>query len=163
MNDGIRIIITGGTFDKQYDAVRGELTFRDTHLAEVVANARINLPVELEVNQLIDSLHMQDANRDAVLAACAKAPESSVIVTHGTDTMVQTASVLGAAKLDKTIVLTGAMVPYTILGSDAVFNLGAAVAAVQLLPAGVYIAMSGRVFPWDQVRKNREKGVFEAI
>ncbi len=163
MNDGIRIIITGGTFDKQYDAVRGELTFRDTHLAEVVANARINLPVELEVNQLIDSLHMQDANRDAVLAACAKAPESRVIVTHGTDTMVQTASVLGAAKLDKTIVLTGAMVPYTILGSDAVFNLGAAVAAVQLLPAGVYIAMSGRVFPWDQVRKNREKGVFEAI
>ncbi|MCX7024377.1 MAG: asparaginase domain-containing protein [Spirochaetes bacterium] len=161
MNDGIRILITGGTFDKHYDAVRGELTFKSSHMAEVIANARITVSVQIEINQLIDSLHMQDANRQCVLDACAKAPESRIVITHGTDTMVQTAALIGEARIGKTVVLTGAMVPYTVQGSDAVFNLGAAVAAVQILGPGVYIAMSGRVFEWDKVKKNREKCVFE--
>jgi L-asparaginase len=159
----IRIIITGGTFDKHYDEIRGELSFKDTHLPDIVKQVRVSMPVELEINQLIDSLHMQDVNRRSVLESCAVARERRLIITHGTDTMTATAKLLGEARLDKTIVITGAMVPYMVQGSDALFNLGTAFAACQILPSGVYIAMSGRVFEWDKVRKNREKGVFEAI
>jgi L-asparaginase len=158
---GIRIVITGGTFDKIYDELRGSLTFKDSHLPEILAFVRCSVPIELELNQLIDSLDMRDANRQRVLDSCRAAPESRIVITHGTDTMVETAGVLGAAELGKTIVLTGAMVPYAVTGSDAVFNLGCAVTAVQILPVGVYLAMNGRVFTWDNVRKNREKGVFE--
>jgi len=122
---------------------------------------RCSVPIELELNQLIDSLEMQTANRLQVLASCERAPEERIVITHGTDTMVETAGVLGQKGLAKTIVLTGAMVPYAFGQSDAVFNLGCAIVAVQLLPHGVYIAMNGRVFPWDNVRKNREAGVFE--
>lgn len=157
----IRVIVTGGTFDKHYDEIRGELTFKETHLPEILKLTRVTLPVEVELNQLIDSLHMQEVNRRGVLEACAKAPEERILITHGTDTMADTARLIGPAGLAKTIVLTGAMVPYKVQGSDALFNFGTAFAAVQLLPHGVYIAMSGRVFSWDKVRKNKEKGVFE--
>jgi L-asparaginase len=157
----IRVIVTGGTFDKHYDELRGELTFKESHLPEILRLTRVTVPVQIELNQLIDSLQMQDDNRQSVLEACRKAPEEKIVVTHGTDTMAETARLIGAAKLDKTIVLTGAMVPYKIQGSDALFNFGTAFSAVQLLPRGVYIVMNGRVFDWDRVCKNRSLGVFE--
>ena len=157
----LRIIITGGTFDKHYDEIRGVLTFKDTHLPEILKYVRCTLPIELELNQLIDSLEMHLSNRLKILESCTRAPESRIVVTHGTDTMVETAKILGQAALPKTIVLTGAMVPYSFTASDAVFNLGSAIAAVQLQPSGVYLAMNGRVFAWDSVRKNRQTGTFE--
>ena len=164
----LRIIITGGTFDKRYDAIRGQLTFADTHLPDILAQVRCSLPIELELNQLIDSLDMQDENRQRVLDACRHALEQHIVITHGTDTMAETAGVLGrafesgdAGLSGKRIVLTGAMVPYSVSGSDALFNLGSAIAAAQLVPPGVYIAMNGRCFPWHAVSKNRARGVFE--
>lgn len=164
----LRIIITGGTFDKRYDAIRGQLTFEDTHLPDIIKQVRCSLPIALELNQLIDSLDMQDENRQRVLSACRDATEPYVIITHGTDTMAETASVLGravesgdVALAGKRIVLTGAMVPYSVSGSDALFNLGSAVMAAQLVSPGVYIAMNGRCFPWQAAHKNRAQGVFE--
>jgi L-asparaginase len=157
----IRLIVTGGTFDKHYDELNGQLTFRDTHLPEILQAARITDPIEVEINQLVDSLDMGPEDRLRVLNSCRAAAEERIIVTHGTDTMAETASVLGQAGLKKTVVLTGAMVPYAVQRSDAVFNFGFSVAAVQLLPAGVYVAMNGRVFSWDDVRKNRAAGQFE--
>lgn len=164
----LRIIITGGTFDKQYDAIRGQLTFKDTHLPDIVKHVRSGVPIELEINQLIDSLDMRDENRQSVLAACRRATEEMIVITHGTDTMAETAAVLGqatktsdSALAKKKIVLTGAMVPYSVSGSDALFNLGGAVLAAQLVPPGVYIVMNGRCLNWEGVRKNRETGVFE--
>ena len=164
----LRIIITGGTFDKQYDAIRGQLTFKDTHLPDIIERVRCSLPVALESNQMVDSLDMLDENRQRVLAACRQADEELIVITHGTDTMGETAAVLGeafvtgdAALAGKRIVLTGAMVPYSVSGSDALFNLGCAVMASQLVEAGVYIAMNGRCFPWNKVKKNRVLGVFE--
>ncbi len=157
----IRIIITGGTFDKHYDEVRGNLTFTDTHLPEILRFTRCTVPIELELNQLIDSLEMGISNRLRILEACRRAGEDRIVVTHGTDTMVETARVLGEAGLEKSIVLTGAMVPFEVSSSDALFNLGCAITAVQLLPRGVHIAMNGRVFRWDRVRKNKDFGVFE--
>jgi len=158
----MRIIATGGTFDKYYDELRGELTFKDSHLPGILKQARITVPIVLEINQLIDSLHMQEANRQHVLTSCRATPETEIVIIHGTDTMTLTARVLGEARLAKTIVLTGAMIPYAVQGSDALFNLGFACAAAQLLPHGVYIAMNGQVFAWDQVRKNTQLGIFEA-
>lgn len=157
----IRIIITGGTFDKYYDEIKGELTFKNSHLPEILKRARVTLPIELELNQLIDSLYMTDEHRQRILVSCQQAPEENIVIIHGTDTMVETARLIGAAGLAKTIVLTGAMIPYAVTGSDSLFNLGFSAAAAQLLPAGVYIGMNGRIFPWDNVRKNRELGVFE--
>jgi L-asparaginase len=157
----IRIIITGGTFDKHYDEIRGSLTFKDSHLPEILRFVRCTVPVEVELNQLIDSLDMQTANRMQILESCRRAAEEHVVITHGTDTMVETAEVIGRVGLSKTVVLTGAMVPFIFNNSDAVFNLGCAMTAVQLLPPGVYIVMNGAVFPWDDVKKNKEKGVFE--
>jgi len=168
----LRIIITGGTFDKQYDAIRGQLTFKDSHLPDIIERVRCSLPVALESNQMVDSLDMLDENRQRVLAACRKASEELIVITHGTDTMAETAAVLGeafsagesgdnGALAGKRIVLTGAMVPYSVSGSDALFNLGCAVMASQLVEAGVYIAMNGRCFPWSKVKKNRALGVFE--
>ena len=157
----IRLIVTGGTFDKHYDELNGQLTFRDTHLPEILQAARMTAPIEVEINQLVDSLDMVPEDRQRVLESCRRAPEERIIVTHGTDTMAETAQVLGEAGLEKTVVLTGAMVPYAVVRSDAVFNFGFSVAAVQLLPAGVYVAMNGRVFSWDDVRKNKAEGKFE--
>ena len=159
----MRIIATGGTFDKQYDELRGELTFKDSHLPTILKQARITAPIILEINQLIDSLHMQEVNRQHILASCRSAPEQRIVVIHGTDTMALTARVLGEAALSKTVVLTGAMIPFAIQGSDALYNLGFACAAAQLLSPGVYIAMNGTIFAWDNVRKNTQSGVFETL
>ena len=158
-----RIIVTGGTFDKHYDAIKGELTFKQTHLPAILEQARVTIPVAIEINQLIDSLHMTDEHRVRVLEACRAAPERSIVVIHGTDTMAETARVVGRAQLAKTIVFTGAMIPYSVQGSDALFNLGFALAMAQALPANAYVAMNGRVFPWDNVRKDKAEGQFTSI
>lgn len=163
MDTPIRIIITGGTFDKQYDELRGELTFRDSHLPSILKQVRLSVPVELEINQLIDSLDMRQSDRTRIADACAESPQERIVITHGTDTMTETAAAIGVRRLARVIVLTGAMIPFAFTGSDAVFNLGTAIASVQTLPHGVYLAMNGRIFTWDNVRKNRELGVFEQL
>ena len=159
----IRILVTGGTFDKHYDAIKGELTFADSHLPAILKQARLAIPYQIELLPLIDSLNMDDAYRAQILAACQNAPEAAIIVIHGTDTMAHTARVVGAAKLAKTIVFTGAMVPYSVQGSDALFNLGFAVSAALSQAKATYIAMNGRVFLHDAVVKNKSTGVFEAV
>ncbi len=159
----LRIIATGGTFDKHYNELNGTLGFADSHLPAAIARARITAPVELELLPLLDSLDMGDADRERVLAACQAAPERSIVIVHGTDTMKETAAVLGPAVLDKTIVFTGAMIPYEIDNSDALFNLGFACGVAQALPPGVYVAMNGRIFAWDNVQKNRAAGVFQPM
>ena len=157
----LRILITGGTFDKYYDAVRGELTFRESHLPSILKQARVTLPIAIEVCLLKDSLQMNEEDRSQVLQACERAVEKHIVVVHGTDTMVETAKRLGEADIKKTIVLTGAMVPYAIIESDALFNLGFALAAAQCLPIGVYVAMNARIWPWNEVHKNKQLAVFE--
>ena len=142
----LRIIATGGTFDKHYDELAGKLSFGASHLPAVLSRARITLPVELEVRPLMDSLDMSDVDRQQILQSCQQAAEKAIIIIHGTDTMRETAEVLGAAKLDKVIVFTGAMIPYEIANSDALFNLGFAAGVAQLLAPGVYVAMNGQVF-----------------
>ena len=156
----LKIIATGGTFDKHYNELTGKLRFSESNLPEVLKRARITLPVTLDVNKLMDSLDMVDADRQEILKTCQNAAERAIVIIHGTDTMRETAEVLGAAKLDKTIVFTGAMIPYKIANSDALFNLGFACGVVQLLPPGVYVAMNGQVFAWDKVQKNHAAGVF---
>jgi L-asparaginase len=159
----IRILVTGGTFDKEYDELSGKLFFRDTHLPEMLRLGRCRVETSIEVVMMIDSLEMSEADRQRILARCREAPESRIVVTHGTDTIVETARVLAAGGLaDKTVVLTGAMVPYAFGSSDGLFNLGSALSFAQALSPGVYVAMNGRCFPWDRVRKDREHGVFEA-
>jgi L-asparaginase len=160
----IRILVTGGTFDKEYDELSGTLFFRDTHLPEMLRLGRSRLDVQVETAMMIDSLEMDEGRRAAVVKRCCECEERAVLVTHGTDTMVDTARALADACLpDKTIVLTGAMVPYAFGSSDGLFNLGSALSFVQVLPPGVYIAMNGQHFRWDGVRKNRATGVFEAV
>ena len=157
----LRVLVTGGTFDKDYLELEGRLDFRRTHVQEMLQLGRCKLAVEVETLMLIDSLEMTDADRARILDACLRAPEERIVVTHGTDTMELTARTIGSAKPAKTIVLTGAMVPYTFGSSDGLFNLGSALAFAQLLPRGTYVAMNGRFFPWDDVRKNRTTGTFE--
>ncbi len=156
----LRILATGGTFDKHYDEIAGKLTFAQSHLPDVITRARLTLPTELEIVAMLDSLEMQDSDRSNVLAACQRATETAIVIVHGTDTMRETAHVIGNANLAKTIVLTGAMIPYEIANSDAFFNLGLACGVAQTLPHGVYIAMNGQIFNWDNVKKNRSAGVF---
>jgi L-asparaginase len=158
----IRILVTGGTFDKQYDELSGRLFFRETHVPEMLRLGRSRLDVIVETAMMIDSLDLDDEGRAAIVTRCAAAPERAILITHGTDTMVDTARALAAALLEKTIVLTGAMVPYAFGSSDGLFNLGSALSFVQVLPPGVYIAMNGRHFRWNEVQKNRTTGVFEA-
>lgn len=157
----LRIIATGGTFDKRYDEIAGKLDFGATHLPEVIQRSRMTIDVALEEFPLLDSLDMQDDDRQRILAACRLAVERSIVIIHGTDTMCDTGAVLGAAALDKTIVLAGAMIPYEVANSDALFNFGFACASAQLLGPGVYVAMNGQVFSWDKVQKNRIAGVFQ--
>ena len=159
----VRFLVTGGTFDKEYNELTGELFFKDTHLPEMLALGRARVPVELTVWMMIDSLQMVDAHRAQIAQACLAAAELQIVVTHGTDTMVETAKVLAAQVPGKTIVLTGAMVPWKFGSSDGLFNLGSALAFAQVLPAGVYVSMNGRCFPWNDVRKNRAKGEFENL
>ncbi len=158
----LRIIATGGTFDKQYDPLSGQLIFGDSILPSLLERARITAPYRFEPLLALDSLDMQDAHRQQVCEACARSDEAHIVIVHGTDTMRETAEVLGRAALPKTIVLTGAMVPCRIDGSDAQFNLGFACAAATLCEPGVYVAMNGQIFPWHAVRKNRNAGWFEA-
>jgi L-asparaginase len=156
------VFITGGTFDKAYDEIAGRLYFKDSHLPEMLKLGRCNLPVEVRTLMMIDSLDMTDADRSLIVEQCRTAPEHRIVITHGTDTMADTARTLGAAGLDgKTIVLTGAMVPYEFGSSDGLFNLGSALAFAQTLPPGVYVAMNGRFFHSDRVSKNRQTGIFE--
>ena len=159
----IRVIVTGGTFDKEYNELKGSLFFRKSHVAEMLRLGRCRLPVKVQTLLMIDSLLMTAAQRKKVLAACLAAPERHIVVTHGTDTMVETAKVLGPRIGDKTVVLTGAMVPYKFGSSDGLFNLGSALSFAQSLPPGVYVAMNGRYFLWNNVRKNRSKGEFEPL
>jgi L-asparaginase len=158
----LRIIATGGTFDKHYDPLTGQLGFGESIIPSALARARITAPVHFEPLLAIDSLDMQDLHRQQIGEACRRSAETQILIVHGTDTMRETAAVLAHAALAKTIVLTGAMVPYRIDGSDALFNLGFACAAASLCAPGVYIAMNGQVFPWDAVHKNRSAGVFES-
>jgi L-asparaginase len=160
-SERIKIFVTGGTFDKQYNELNGELFFQDTHTHDMLKLGRCLLDVDIETLMMIDSLQMTDADRVLIRDRCAACPERRIVITHGTDTMEQTAAVLGSAMHGKTIVVTGAMVPYQFGSSDGMFNLGTALAFVQALEPGVYVAMNGRCFPWHSVRKNRERGVFE--
>jgi L-asparaginase len=157
----IRLFITGGTFDKEYDELHGRLFFRDTHLNEMLRLGRCRLQLETRTLMMIDSLEMTDDDRGTILENCRHAAEDRIVITHGTDTMAQTARVLGGAALPKTIVLTGAMIPYAFGSSDGLFNLGSALSFVQTLPHGVYIAMNGHAFAWDNAAKNPDLGVFE--
>ena len=159
----VRIIITGGTFDKEYNELDGKLFFKDTHLPEMLKLGRCKAPVEIRTLMLVDSLEMTDADRQIIVEQCRKCKEERIVITHGTDTMEETAKVLGKAGLEKTIVLTGAMVPYKFGSSDGLFNLGSALAFAQTLSRGVYIAMNGRYFTWDNVKKNKKLGEFEEI
>jgi len=159
----IRVFITGGTFDKDYDEIRGELRFHETHLPELLDQGRARLDINFRTLMMVDSLELTDDDRDLIARSCARAEEDLIVVTHGTDTMVDTARVLADRATGKTIVLTGAMIPFAFGSSDGLFNLGSALSFVQVLPHGVYVAMNGRYFNWDNVRKNRDTGVFEEI
>ena len=159
----IRVVVTGGTFDKQYNELAGTLTFGETHVEQVLERGRCHLDVAIQVLMMMDSLEMRDEHRARIVAAVRDCAETQVVITHGTDTMVETARAIAAAVTGKTIVLTGAMVPFAFGSSDGLFNLGSALSFAQVLPPGVYVAMNGRWFAWDDVRKNRELGVFEAI
>jgi L-asparaginase len=163
VNQPIRVFITGGTFDKEYDELHGRLYFKDTHLPEMLRLARCRLEVAVQTLMMIDSLDMSEADRRLVVERCRDCAEDRIVVTHGTDTMADTARALHQAATGKTVVLTGAMIPYAFGSSDGLFNLGSALSFAQVLPPGVYVAMNGRVFPGDRVRKNRETGVFEEL
>jgi L-asparaginase len=162
----IRIFVTGGTFDKEYNELTGSLSFKDTHLPEMLRLGRSRVDVSVRTLMMIDSLDMTDADRAIVVEQCRQAAETRIVITHGTDTMVETATALARAlprDAGKTIVLTGAMIPYAFGSSDGLFNLGSALSFVQVLRPGVYLAMNGRCFEWERVRKNRQSGVFEDI
>ena len=159
----IRILVTGGTFDKEYNEINGRLYFMDTHVPEILKLGRCRVDTHLRTLMMVDSLEMTDADRQIIVNYCKQSDDKRIIITHGTDTMELTAQALGKEIQDKTIVLTGAMIPYKFGSSDGLFNLGSAIAFVQALPPGVYIAMNGRYFHWDNVRKNRSKGEFEEI
>ncbi|WP_028573993.1 asparaginase domain-containing protein [Desulfonatronovibrio hydrogenovorans] len=159
----LKIFITGGTLDKEYRQTDGELILSKTHVNEILGQGNCTLETGLEIIMLKDSLFMEEQDRKIILEKCLGCPEKQIVITHGTDTMAETARVLGPVIKDKTVVLVGAMIPFTFRDSDAVFNLGFALAAVQILKPGIYIAMNARIFAWDNVRKNKESGEFEKI
>jgi L-asparaginase len=160
----IQVFVTGGTFDKQYNYITGELYFEDTHLKEMFQRGRSSLDIDISTLMMLDSLDMTNAHREIIITNCRQSIRDKILITHGTDTMVETARSLAEAKINKTIVLTGAMIPYAFgTSSDGFFNLGSALAFVQVLSPGVYIAMNGRWFDWDKVVKNRITGLFESI
>ena len=159
----IRIFITGGTFDKEYNELNGQLYFKDTHLADLLELGRNKVSVEIRTLMMVDSLEMSDNDRSLIVHQCNSCSEKQIIITHGTDTMADTAKILGEQVSNKTIILTGAMIPIKFGSSDGLFNLGSALAFAQTLPPGVYVAMNGRFFTWDNVRKNKQTGVFEEL
>lgn len=159
----IRIFVTGGTFDKEYNELNGQLHFKETHLPKLLSMGRNLVETRIVTLMMMDSLEMTDADRNIILENCQSCPEKQIVISHGTDTMTETARVLAQSIKNKTIVLTGAMIPIQFGSSDGLFNLGSALAFAQALPHGIYIAMNGRYFNWDNVRKNRETGYFEEI
>ena len=159
----IRIFITGGTFDKEYNELNGQLFFKDTHMQDLLEMGRCRLDIDIRTLMMIDSLEMTEDDRQLIAHPCNHCEETQIEITHGTDTMSETAKVLAANVKNKTVVLFGAMIPIKFGSSDGLFNLGGALAFVQTLPPGVYIAMNGRYFNWNNVRKNRETGIFEEV
>lgn len=159
----IKILVTGGTFDKEYNPLNGQLYFNGTHVPEMLRLGRSRLHAHIKRVMMIDSLSMTEADRKKILDECQTSIEDKILITHGTDTMAETAKLLGQHIKDKTIILTGAMIPYAFGSSDGLFNLGSALAFLQTLPHGVYISMNGKYFHWDNVRKNKEIGLFEEI
>lgn len=161
----IQVFVTGGTFDKEYNFITGELYFKDTHLNTMFVRGRSSLEIDVKTLMMVDSLEMTEEDRNIIVYQCKKSPAKKILITHGTDRMTATARAIAEAEIEgKTIVLTGAMVPYAFgNSSDGFFNLGAALAFVQVLPPGVYIAMNGKYFPWNNVRKNYDTGFFEEI
>jgi len=159
----IRILVTGGTFDKEYNERTGQLYFKDTHLAEMLQRGRCRVPVTIRTVMMVDSLEMTEADRALIVQNCLQSSEDRIVITHGTDTMTDTGAAIARAVPGKTVVITGAMIPWAFGSSDGLFNLGSALSFAQLLPVGVYVAMNGKCFPWDRVRKNRERGEFEEI
>jgi L-asparaginase len=159
----VRIFVIGGTFDKEYNELNGDLFFKNTHVPEMLTLGRSRVPVEIRTIMMVDSTSLTDEDRDIIVHNCIKSKEDRILITHGTDTMVDTAIHIANKIKDKTIVLTGAMIPYTFGSSDGLFNLGSALAYVLILSPGVYIAMNGRYFNWDNVHKNKKTGEFEEI
>lgn len=159
----IRLFITGGTFDKEYNELTGQLYFNDSHVQDLLEMGRNRVPVEIRTLMMVDSLEMSDEDREMIAYQCEQCDEDRIIITHGTDTMTETAKLLTKKIKGKTIVLTGAMIPIKFGSSDGLFNLGSALAFAQTLPPGVYIAMNGRHFKWDNVKKNKETGMFEEL
>lgn len=161
----IQIFVTGGTFDKEYNYINGELYFKDTHLPSMFTLGRCTLDIDIKTLMMLDSLEMTNDDRNIIIHNCKRSKSNKIIVTHGTDTIVDTAKAIAEANLeDKTVVLTGAMVPYAFgTSSDGFFNLGSTLAFVQVLPKGVFVSMNGRWFNWDNVRKNRQTGFFESL
>jgi L-asparaginase len=159
----IKIFVTGGTFDKEYNELNGTLFFKETHLPEMLKLGRSKVQIDIQTLMMIDSLEMTNANREQIVDQCKQIGEEKIIITHGTDTMTETAALLANRISNKTIVLTGAMVPYKFGSSDGLFNLGSAIAFVQTLPHGVYVAMNGQYFKAGSVRKNKQTGSFESI
>ncbi len=159
----IRIFITGGTFDKEYNELNGELYFKDTHMSDLLEMGRNKVQTEIRTLMMVDSLQMTDQDRELIAHQCNQCEEQQIVITHGTDTMAETAKFLAKNVKDKTIILTGAMIPIKFGSSDGLFNLGSALAFVQTLAPGVYVAMNGRYFNWDNVRKNKQTGMFEEI
>jgi L-asparaginase len=163
MHNGIEVFVTGGTFDKEYNELNGSLYFKETHLLEMLDLGRSRLDLSIQTLMMKDSLDFVDADRAHIAAACNSSKSNKILITHGTDTMTITADYLAKNCADKTIVLTGAMVPYKFGSSDGLFNLGSALAFVQILPSGIYIAMNGKIFEAGKVKKNTDKGEFEYI
>ncbi len=161
----IQIFVTGGTFDKDYNDIKGELFFKNTHLPEMFARGRCTLEIDVKTLMMIDSLEMTEADREIIAHNCRRSAATQIIITHGTDRIVETATYLAQTNIDnKTIVLTGAMIPYAFgHSSDGFFNLGNALAFAQSLPVGVYVVMNGRYFDWHNVKKNTKTGNFEEI
>jgi L-asparaginase len=159
----IRIFITGGTFDKEYNELNGQLFFKDTHLSDLLEMGRNKAAVEIRTLMMVDSLEMTEEDRELIVHQCVNCDETQIVLTHGTDTMEITAKILGQKIKDKTIILTGAMIPIKFGSSDGLFNVGSALAFAQTLPAGVYVAMNGRYFNWNNVTKNKQTGVFEEL
>ena len=163
MNCKTKIFITGGTFDKEYNELTGELYFNYTHMHELLKLGRCNLNIEIETLMMVDSLDMTETQRNIIVQKCSEEPLNSIIITHGTDTMVETAYALAKNIKNKTIILTGAMIPFKFGSSDGLFNMGSALAYVQSINKGVYIAMNGQIFNYENVKKNTELGVFEEL
>jgi len=159
----IQVFITGGTFDKEYNMISGQLFFKDTHLPSMFERGRCTLDIDVKTLMMIDSMEMSEADRAIIAHNCRRSQSDKILITHGTDTMVETATYLANQGIEnKTIVITGALIPYAFgTSSDGFFNLGSSLAFVQILPPGVYVVMNGRYFLWNKVRKNTKTGFFE--